>query len=115
MPDKDKEKDPIKDKFAPIRNGLLEYVVLSVISARKVYAADILAILMPTEFATQEGTLYPLLSRLRREGTVEYEWVESAVGPPRKYYRLTDKGNEQLDTLGKYWNELNQTIKKLKK
>src|SRR5258708_39123916 len=107
MPDtKDKEKDPIKDKFNPIRNGLLELVVLSVISGRKVYAADILEILLGTEFATQEGTLYPLLSRLRRKGTVEYEWVESAARPPRKYYWLMEKGEEQLATLGKYWNEL---------
>lgn len=101
-----------KDKFDPIRKGLLEYVVLSVISMRKVYAADILTTLGATEFETQEGTLYPLLSRMRREGTVEYEWVESAAGPPRKYYSLTAKGKEQLAALGDYWNELNQTIKK---
>src|ERR1700691_5566207 len=100
MPD---AKNETKDKFDPIRKGLLEYVVLSVISARKVYAADILEILMATEFTTQEGTLYPLLSRLRREGTVEYEWVESVAGPPRKYYRLTPKGKEQLDVLSDYW------------
>jgi PadR family transcriptional regulator, regulatory protein PadR len=111
----EKEKDAIKDKFGPIRNGLLEYVVLSVISARKVYAADILQILGATEFVTQEGTLYPLLSRLRREGLVEYEWVESDAGPPRKYYHLTAKGREQLGTLGEYWEELNQTIKVLGK
>ena len=110
MPD---TKNETKDKFDPIRKGLLEYVVLSVISARKVYAADILEILMATEFDTQEGTLYPLLSRLRREGTVEYEWVESAAGPPRKYYRLTAKGKEQLDVLSDYWEELNKTIKVL--
>ncbi len=107
------EKDETKDKFDPIRKGLLEFAVLTVISSKKVYAADILAILNETEFITQEGTLYPLLSRLRREGTVEYEWVESAAGPPRKYYRLTAKGKEQLDTLSEYWNELNQTIKQL--
>ena len=104
-----------KDKFGPLRNGLLEYVVLSVISARKVYAADILQILGNTEFLTQEGTLYPLLSRLRREGLVEYEWVESDAGPPRKYYRLTAKGKEQLDALDEYWAEMNKTIKKLAK
>ena len=104
-----------KDKFDPLRKGLLEFVVLSVVSARKVYAADILEILMQTEFATQEGTLYPLLSRLRREELLEYEWKESDAGPPRKYYRLTDKGKEQLGTLEEYWEELNRTIKKLAK
>ncbi len=104
-----------KDKFDPIRKGLLEFVVLSVVSARKVYAADILEILMQTEFATQEGTLYPLLSRLRREELLEYEWKESDAGPPRKYYQLTSKGEEQLEILNKYWEQLNKTIKKLAK
>lgn len=102
-----------KDKFDPIRKGLLEYVVLSIISTRRVYAADILQILGTTEFVTQEGTLYPLLSRLRREGLVEYEWVESEAGPPRKYYLLTEKGEKQLDELNGYWKELNGTIKAL--
>jgi PadR family transcriptional regulator len=101
----------IEDKFDPIRKGLLEFAVLTVISTKKVYAADILSILNATEFQTQEGTLYPLLSRMRREGTVEYEWVESDVGPPRKYYRLTDKGKEQLEALRNYWQKLSKTLK----
>lgn len=102
-----------KDKFSPIRKGLLEFVVLKAISAHKVYAADILELLAGTEFATQAGTLYPLLSQLRRDGTVEYEWVESAVGPPRKYYRLTDGGRTQLRELAAYWKELNELIKNI--
>ena len=57
---------------------------------------DILRRLAGTEFATQEGTLYPLLSKLRREDLVQYEWQESGSGPPRKYYRLTDAGRKQL-------------------
>jgi PadR family transcriptional regulator PadR len=100
-----------KDKFGPIRKGLLEFVVLKVISAHQVYAADILETLTGTEFGTQEGTLYPLLSQLRRDGTVEYEWVESAAGPPRKYYRLTGEGKEQLKKLEAYWKELGEIIK----
>src|ERR1700722_20852622 len=104
-----------KDKFTPIRKGLLELVVLKVISARKVYAADILQFLAAGEFATQEGTLYPLLSRLRREGAVEYDWVESEAGPPRKYYRLTPKGKEQLASLGGYWEEISDYIEKIEK
>jgi PadR family transcriptional regulator, regulatory protein PadR len=103
----------ITDKFTPIRKGLLELVVLKVISAHKAYAADILQILAQGEFATQEGTLYPLLSRLRREGAVEYEWVESEAGPPRKYYRLTPKGKEQLASLNGYWEEISEYIKEI--
>ncbi len=101
----------IEAKFDPIRKGLLEFAVLTVISSKKVYAADILEILNTTEFQTQEGTLYPLLSRMRREGTVEYEWVESDVGPPRKYYRLTDICKDQLESLRNYWQKLSKTLK----
>ena len=103
----------INEKFEPIRRGLLEFLVLKVISTRKVYAADILKDLSSTEFASQEGTLYPLLGKLRREGFVDYEWVESEAGPPRKYYRLTEKGEGQLSELNQYWKKLNGTIKKI--
>jgi PadR family transcriptional regulator PadR len=97
-------------KFGPIRKGLLEFLVLRIISAATVYVADILRRLAATEFATQEGTLYPLLSKLRREGLVDYEWQESESGPPRKYYRLTDAGRRQLAELDAYWNRINKTI-----
>ena len=66
--------------------------------------------LSATQFATQEGTLYPLLSRMRREGTVDYEWQESDAGPPRKYYKLTAKGQSQLDELNEYWAGIHRTI-----
>ncbi|KAF0180341.1 MAG: PadR family transcriptional regulator [Hyphomonadaceae bacterium] len=98
------------EKFAPLRKGLLEFVLLKVISGPPVYAADILARLQGTDFATQEGTLYPLLSRLRRDELVDYAWQESQAGPPRKYYRLTDKGRELLDALQAYWAGLNTTL-----
>lgn len=101
------------DKFAPLRKGLLEFVLLKVISGPPVYAADILARLQDTDFATQEGTLYPLLSRLRRDEFVDYEWQESQAGPPRKYYRLTDKGRNHLDALQAYWAGLNTTLETL--
>lgn len=98
------------DRFGAIRKGLLEFVILRIIASDKVYVADMLRRLSATEFATQEGTLYPLLSKLRRDGLVEYEWQESEAGPPRKYYRLTDAGRAQLRELDEYWKSLNTTV-----
>jgi PadR family transcriptional regulator PadR len=103
------------DKLNAIRKGLLEYVLLKVISSDKVYVAEMLKRLGDTEFATQEGTLYPLLSRLRRENLVDYEWRESEAGPPRKYYELTRKGITQLAELDGYWKRLTATISHLGK
>lgn len=85
-------------------------MILKIISADKVYVADMLARLSETEFATQEGTLYPLLSKLRRDGLLKYEWQESDAGPPRKYYELTAKGKSQLAELNNYWKSINATI-----
>src|ERR1700734_400249 len=101
------------EKFGPMRKGLLEFLILKVIDADRVYVADILRKLAATEFATQEGTLYPLLSRMRREGLVDYDWKESESGPPRKYYELTSKGREQLRETQEYWSQINGTVKKL--
>jgi PadR family transcriptional regulator PadR len=100
----------IDEKFAAIRKGLLEFLILKIVAAEKVYVADILERLSDTDFATQEGTLYPLLSRMRRDGLVDYEWQESDAGPPRKYYELTAKGKSQLTELNDYWKHLNATI-----
>lgn len=102
-----------QEKFAPMRKGLLELVVLKIIATHQVYAADVLRRLEETEFATQEGTLYPLLSRLRREGLVEYEWIESDAGPPRKYYKLTAAGNDEAAQLETYLHQLTTQIRTL--
>jgi len=103
----------IEGKLGPIRKGLLEFLILRIISADKVYVADMLKLLGNTEFATQEGTLYPLLSKMRRENLVDYEWRESETGPPRKYYSLTAKGRSQLTELNEYWKLINDTISDL--
>jgi len=103
----------IANKFLPLRKGLLEFLVLKIVSVDKVYVAEILARLNKTDFATGEGTLYPLLSRLRRENLLEYEWVESESGPPRKYYQLTENGKKQLQELESYWQKLGATVKSL--
>ena len=103
----------VNEKFSAIRKGLLEFLVLQIIAAEKVYVADILKQLSTTQFATQEGTLYPLLSKMRREELLDYEWKESEAGPPRKYYKLTAKGREQLRETLEYWTEINETVKQL--
>src|ERR1700679_3868939 len=99
----------VNEKFSGIRKGLLEFLLLQIIATDKVYVADILKQLSATEFATQEGTLYPLLSKMRREGLVDYEWKESEAGPPRKYYELTASGRAQLEELADYWRVINKT------
>lgn len=103
----------IGDEFSQLRKGLLEAAVLSAISANEAYAADIIARLATTEFATSEGTLYPLLSRMKRENLLGYSWVESASGPPRKYYRLTKTGRQHLLASQKYLRKLEKTLDKL--
>ncbi|MEY2855116.1 MAG: hypothetical protein RL030_2248 [Pseudomonadota bacterium] len=103
----------LSEKFGPLRKGLLEFVILRVISSEKLYVAEMLQRLTGTEFATQEGTLYPLLSRMRREQLVDYEWQESDAGPPRKYYRLTDAGRQALTELQGYWQHLTDTLNRL--
>ena len=103
----------INEKFGPIRKGLLEFVVLRVIAQEPVYVADILKHLEKTEFKTQEGTLYPLLSSMRRDGLVDYKWQESDAGPPRKYYELATKGREHLKETQAYWEKIIHTIKNI--
>jgi PadR family transcriptional regulator PadR len=101
------------DRFTAIRKGLLEFLILKIVASDTVYVADMLKRLSTTEFATQEGTLYPLLSKMRREGLVDYEWRESDAGPPRKYYGLTAKGRAHLADLDDYWKTINTTISQL--
>ena len=97
-------------KLAPLRKGLLEFLILEIVSSGDVYVADILGRLAATDFATREGTLYPLLSRMRREGLLDYDWRESTSGPPRKYYRLTQAGREHLTEFRAYWASITSLI-----
>lgn len=103
------------EKVLALRKGLLEFVILKIVSADKVYVADILKRLTGTNFATQEGTLYPMLSRMRREQLVDYDWQESSAGPPRKYYTLTQRGRKQLAALNSYWQELGAQLSQFEK
>ncbi len=89
-----------------MRKGILEYCILHIISRGEVYASDMLDELTAAKIIVVEGTLYPLLTRLKNAGLLEYKWVESKSGPPRKYYTLTDKGSKFLASLSETWDEL---------
>ena len=93
-----------------MRKGILEYCTLLILNKRKAYVSDIIQSLKDAKLIVVEGTLYPLLTRLKNSGLLNYEWVESTQGPPRKYYELTDKGRIFLDELEASWNELNYVI-----
>jgi len=101
---------PSDPRLVALRRGLLEPLVLAAVESRQRYAAEILAVLREAGFPTQEGTLYPLLSKLRRDGLVQHEWRESPSGPPRKYFLLTAAGRDQLATFREHWNELTRLI-----
>lgn len=89
-----------------MRKGILEFCILHIISRGEVYASDMLEELTSAKIMVVEGTLYPLLTRLRKAGLVDYKWVESNSGPPRKYYTLTPNGGNFLATLSTTWEEL---------
>lgn len=95
---------------AQMRKGVLELCILSVISDSEVYTSDILFSLKEAELLVVEGTIYPLLTRLKNEGLLSYRWEESTGGPPRKYYRLTEDGKKELGELKTAWAELSQSV-----
>ncbi|HEX5168576.1 MAG TPA: PadR family transcriptional regulator [Cyclobacteriaceae bacterium] len=96
----------VENTQVQMRKGILEYCVLHIISRGEVYASDMLDELTSAKMIVVEGTLYPLLTRLKNYGLLEYKWVESKSGPPRKYYTLTDKGQKFLEKLTETWDDL---------
>jgi len=109
------DNNQIAQRTAQIRKSLIEYCVLLICAKDSVYTGEILLQLQEAEMIVVEGTVYPLLNRLRKEGTLDYKWVESDAGPPRKYYHLTAQGKETLNDYHKQWTQLNKTITNLKK
>ena len=93
-----------------MRKWILEYVILMIINSWEVYSSDILKILKENNLIVVEGTLYPLLSRLRKDSIITYYWVESQSWPPRKYFKLTKDGKELLKTMWNIWWELQQAV-----
>lgn len=99
---------------AQMRKGVLEYcILLTIAREEKAYASDILKELKKDNLIVVEGTLYPLLSRLKNEELLKYSWQESTQGPPRKYYQLTEKGKKSLLELNETWEELVSSINSL--
>jgi PadR family transcriptional regulator PadR len=107
------EKIEIENAKRDMRKGLLEFTVLLIISRGKVYASEIIEKLKGADLIIVEGTLYPLLSRLKTNGLLKYNWEESPSGPPRKYYELTDEGQNYLKLLRESWESLNNSLKSL--
>jgi PadR family transcriptional regulator, regulatory protein PadR len=93
-----------------MRKGILEFCILHIISRGEVYASDMLDELTSARIMVVEGTLYPLLTRLKNSGWLDYKWVESSSGPPRKYYVLTEEGKVFLAAMQETWFELAQSV-----
>jgi PadR family transcriptional regulator, regulatory protein PadR len=105
----------LEEAKSAMRKGMLEFCILLIISRGKIYATDILKELKMADLIVVEGTLYPLLSRLRTEKLLEYTWEESKSGPPRKYFTLTEAGKENLNQLKATWRSLTASINTLMK
>lgn len=103
----------IENTKAQMRKGVLEFCILSILKDGEAYTSDILETLKDAKMLVVEGTIYPLLTRLKNAGLLSYRWEESTGGPPRKYYSLTEKGKLFLTELNNTWSELHQAVNKV--
>ncbi|WP_047444373.1 PadR family transcriptional regulator [Alistipes sp. ZOR0009] len=104
----------IDNNKAQMRKGILEYCILMILEKEDAYASTIISDLKDAEMIVVEGTLYPLLTRQKNQGLLNYRWEESPQGPPRKYYTLTEKGRDYLKELHQSWDELVEQIKAIR-
>ena len=100
----------LENSQAQMRRGVLEFCILSILSQEEVYPSDIISRMKQSKLIVVEGTLYPLLTRLKNGGLLQYRWEESKSGPPRKYYSLTPVGKKFLEELRTTWNELVEAV-----
>jgi PadR family transcriptional regulator PadR len=100
----------IENTKAQMRKGVLEFCILSVLQEKEAYTSDLLQTLKSAKMLVVEGTVYPLLTRLKNSGLLQYRWEESTSGPPRKYYAITPEGQEFLNELKDTWNELQNAV-----
>lgn len=102
----------IENTKAQMKKGVLEFCILSILSGGENYPSEIIAKMKEAKLIVVEGTLYPLLMRLKNDGLLSYRWEESNSGPPRKYYKLTPIGEQFLKELSTTWNELVEAVNK---
>ena len=107
------DKMNIENTQAQMRKGILEFCILSILNSKEAYPSEVLEKLKDAKLIVVEGTLYPLLTRLKNMELLTYRWEESTSGPPRKYYSITEKGNQTLGTLQLTWNELQHAVESL--
>ena len=100
----------IENTKAQMRKGVLEYCILSILKDGEAYTSDILSTLKDAKMLVVEGTIYPLLTRLKNAGLLSYRWEESSSGPPRKYYNLTETGRLFLEELNTTWSDLQKAV-----
>ena len=105
----------IENTKAQMRKGILEFCILSILSKNDHYASEILDTLKGGKMIVVEGTIYPLLTRLKNSGLLEYRWEESTSGPPRKYYKITEAGKDSLAELSTSWKALTTAVNKITK
>tara|TARA_B100000767_G_C19616293_1_gene472054 strand:+ start:402 stop:737 length:336 start_codon:yes stop_codon:yes gene_type:complete len=103
----------IENTKAQMRKGVLEYCILSILESKDAYTSEILSTLKEAEMIVVEGTIYPLLTRLKNAGLLSYRWEESVSGPPRKYYELTETGKKFLKELDQTWTTLENAVTKI--
>ena len=101
----------IENTQSQMRKGILEYCILSILKHEEAYPSDIIEKLKKAKLIVVEGTLYPLLTRLKNAKLLQYRWEESTSGPPRKYYSITEKGNTFLLELDNTWKDLAKAVK----
>lgn len=100
----------VENTQAQMRKGILEFCILSILNQQEAYPSEILEKLKEAKLIVVEGTLYPLLTRLKNMELLNYRWEESLSGPPRKYYSITDSGKVSLAALTITWNELQHAV-----
>lgn len=103
----------IENTKAQMKKGILEFCILSIIEKKESYVSDLIEELRGNHLEVVEGTLYPLLTRLKNADILSYRWEESVSGPPRKYYHLTEKGKKFLSDLKDTWKDLTQSVEKI--